>query len=99
MAALSRCDRAQCRAGDSRRRLDGGDAIARRIQPDLDAAYAVDQNLADRARRQLRLDAAGSSIGLYADLLRHDHSAAGGDATVRRERTKEMSALAGHGAS
>src|SRR5438552_19130748 len=99
MAALSRRDRAKRGAGDPRRRPDGGDAFAWRIQPDLDAAYAPDQDAADRARRQLRLDAAGSRLGLYADLLCHDRSAAGRDAIVRREGTEEMSESAGHGAS
>src|SRR4029077_16646900 len=78
---------------------DGGDAIARRIQPDLDAAYAADQDVADRARRQLRLDAAGGSFRLYADLFRHDHSAVGRHAALCREGARCMSDVVGNGSS
>ncbi len=81
-AAISRRDRSQRGAGNSGGRPDGGHAVARRIQPDLDAAHAVDQDAADRTCRQLRFDAAGSGVGLYADFLHHDHSAAGRDADV-----------------
>ena len=51
------------RAGHSRRQPDGGDAVARRIQPDLDAAYAADQDAADRACRRyasMRLEVASA---------------------------------------
>src|SRR6202045_1484073 len=99
MAALFRCDRSQCAAGHPRRQPDGGDALAWRIQPDLDVAYAADKNPSHRACRRLRLNAAGSGVGLYADLLCHDHSAAGRDAVVCRQGAGEMSVAAGHGAS
>src|SRR3984893_8145043 len=99
MATLLRRDRSQCGAGDSRGQPDGGDAFARRIQSDLDAAYAPDQNASDRPCRQLRLDAPGSSLGLYPDFLCHDHSASGRDADVCRQGAGEMSMAAGHGAS
>src|SRR6266850_430805 len=69
------------------------------MQADLDASHAGDQDAADRTGRQLCLDAAGSRLSLYADLLRDDHSAAGCHAIVRREGSEEMSAQAGHGAS
>src|ERR1019366_4290580 len=36
---------------------------------------------------------------LYADFLRHDHSAAGRDADVCRQGTGKMNVTAGHGAS
>src|SRR5262249_24868685 len=49
--------------------------------------------------RQLRIDAAGGCISLYADLLRHDHSAPGGNAAVRRQGGGAMSATAAHGAA
>src|ERR1700731_2150440 len=99
MAALFRCDRSQCAAGHPRRQPDGGDALAWRIQPDLDVAYAADKNPSHRACRRLRLNAAGSGVGLYADLLCHDHSAAGRDAVVCRQGAEKMSTAAGHGAS
>src|SRR3982075_1354990 len=99
MAALSRCDCSQCRARDSCRQPDGGYAFAGRIQSDLDAAYTFDQDTSDRSCRQLRVDAAGSGLGLHADFLCHDHSAAGGDAAVCRQGAGKMSAAAGHGAS
>src|SRR5260370_21338940 len=99
MAALFRCDRSHCAAGHPRRQPDGGDALAWRIQPDLDVAYAADKNPSHRACRRLRLDAAGSGVGLYADLLCHDHSAAGRDAVVCRQGAEKMSTAAGHGAS
>src|SRR3978361_2098488 len=99
MAAVSRCDRPQCRTRDIGRQPDGGDAVAWRVQPDLDAAHPADQDAADRARRQLCLDAAGGSLGLYADLLRDDHPAIGRDAIVCREGTEAMMAQAGHGAA
>ena len=82
---FSRRDRSECAAGHSRRQPDGGDAVARRVQPDLDAAHAAHQDAADRPCRQLRLDAARSGVGLYADFLRHDHSAPGRDADVCRQ--------------
>src|ERR1700738_2130548 len=99
MAALFRCDRSQCAAGHPRRQPDGGDALAWRIQPDLDVAYAADKNPSHRACRRLRLDAPGSSLGLYPDFLCHDHSASGCDADVRRQGAGMMNAAAGHGAS
>src|SRR6202011_3775392 len=99
MAALFRCDRSQCAAGHPRRQPDGGDALAWRIQPDLDVAYAADKNPSHRACRRLRLDAAGSGVGLYADLLCHDHSAAGRDAVDCRQGAEKESTAAGHGAS
>src|SRR6267378_920125 len=99
MATLLRRDRSQCDAGYSCGQPDGGYAFARRIQSDLDAAYATDQNASDRPCRQLRLDAAGSSLSLYADFLRHDHSASGRNAIVCRQGAGAMSAAAGHGAS
>src|ERR1700730_8008965 len=99
MAALFRCDRSQCAAGHPRRQPDGGDALAWRIQPDLDVAYAADQNASDRPCRQLRLDAAGSRLSLYLDFLCHDHSAFGRDADVCRQGPGAMSVAAGHGAS
>src|SRR6202795_1394804 len=95
MAALFRCDRSQCAA----RHPDGGDALAWRIQPDLDVAYAADQNASDRPCRQLRLDAPGSGVSLYPDFLCNDHSASGRDADVCRQGAGEMSMAAGHGAS
>ena len=85
--------------GDPRRRADGGDAFARGIQSDLDAAHAADQDAADRACRQLCVDAAGSGLGLYADFLRDDHSATGRHADVCRQGAGKMKAVAGHGAS
>src|SRR5882757_4598113 len=99
MAAISRCDRPQCRAGDTCRQPDGGDAVARRVQPHLDAAHPAHQDAADRACRQLRLDAAGGGLSLYADLFRDDHPASGRDAIVCREEPEAMMAQAGHGAS
>jgi putative spermidine/putrescine transport system permease protein len=51
MATLLRRDRSQCGAGDSCRQPDGGYAFARRIQSDLDAAYAPDQDASDRPCR------------------------------------------------
>src|SRR3982075_4682398 len=99
MATLLRRDRSQCDAGYSCGQPDGGYAFARRIQSDLDAAYATDQNASDRPCRQLRLDAAGSSLSLYPDFLCHDHSASGRDADVCRQGAGEMSVAAGHGAS
>src|SRR5262249_4390444 len=80
LAALPRRHRAQCRAWHPRRLADGGDALARRIQPHLDAAHAAHQDAAGRPRRQLRLDAARGRLRLYAGGLRDDPSAAGGDA-------------------
>src|ERR1700712_981514 len=98
MATVSRCDRAQCRAGDTCRQLDGSDAVARRVQPYLEAPRPAHQDAADRARRQLRLDAAGGGFCGHADLFRHDHPASGRHAIVYRERPKAMT-TAGHGAS
>src|SRR5882757_8452655 len=99
MAALSRCDRPQCGAGNSCRQPDGCYAFAGRIQSDLDAAYTFDQDTSDRSCRQLRVDAARSGFGLYLDFLRHDHSASGRNAVVRRQGAGAMSVAAGHGAS
>src|ERR1700720_3058604 len=99
MATLLRRDRSQCGAGNSRGQPDGGDAFARRIQSDLDAAYAPDQNASDRPCRQLRLDAPGSGVSLHPDLLYHDHSASGRDADIRRQGAGTMKVAAGHGAS
>src|SRR5260370_3271690 len=65
----------------------------------MDAAHALDKDASDRARRRLRLDAAGSGLRLYADLLCHDHSAVGRDADVCRPGAGTMNAVAGHGAS
>ena len=94
-----RRDRAERDAGHSRRRADGGDAVARRIQPDLDAAHAADQDAAGRPCRQLRLDAAGSGLGLYADLLCDDHAACWWRCRCSPTRSRKMSDVAGHGAS
>src|SRR5262249_45235841 len=84
LAALPRRHRAQCALGHSCRRNHGGDVVARRIQPDVDAAHAAHQDAAGRARRFLCVDAARNRVGLYADLLRDDHSTARRDATPRR---------------
>src|ERR1044072_6639504 len=65
----------------------------------MDAPYAVEQDAADWSCGQLRLDAAGSGLGLYADFFRDDHPAAGRHAVICREGSEEMSAQAGHGAS
>src|SRR5260370_34805971 len=65
----------------------------------MDAAHAPDKDASDRARRRLRLHAAGSGLRLYADLLCHDHSALGCDADVCRPGAGTMNAVAGHGAS
>jgi len=48
MATIPGRHRAQCGAWRSRGIVDGGDALARRIQSDLDAAHAVDQDLTCR---------------------------------------------------
>src|SRR3979409_172106 len=98
MAALSRRDCSQCGAGNSCRQPDGGDAFTGRIQSDLDVAYAIDQKASNWPCRQLRVDAAGSSFGLYADFLCHDHSASGRHADVCRQGAETMSVAAGHGA-
>ena len=60
------------------------DAVARRIQPHLDAAHAADQDTAGRACRQLRLDAARSRVRIYTGVFFHDHPAADCDADVRQ---------------
>src|ERR1700716_404919 len=99
MATLLRRDRSQCDAGYSCGQPDGGYAFARRIQSDLDVAYAIDQNASNWPCRQLRVDAAGSSFGLYADFLCHDHSASGRPADVCRQGAETMSVAGGHGAS
>src|SRR6476660_4204425 len=65
----------------------------------MDASHAVDQDVADRSRRQLCLDAARGGFGLYADLLRDDHSAAGRHAALGRQGASAMSAASGHGAA
>src|SRR5262249_9070681 len=92
-------DRAQCNAGYSGRQLDGDHIVARRVQPDLDAAYALDQDIADRPCRQLCIDAARGRLGLYPDLLRHDHPVAGRHADAGRGKERTMSQSASHGAS
>src|SRR5215813_6569263 len=99
MAAVSRCDRAQRGAGHSGRLAHGGDAVARRVQSNLDAAHAAHQDAADRLGRQLCLNAVGGGVRLYPDLFHHDHSSSGRDADVRRQGAGKMNAAAGHGVS
>ena len=66
------------RARHPGRSADGGDALDRRIQPDLDAAHAAHQDAAGRACRQLRLDAARDRHRAYTHrVFHHDHAAAG----------------------
>ena len=82
--------RCRTRAGHRRRRAHRGDAVDRRVQPHLDAAYAGNHDAARRARRQLRLDAPGDRQRLYAGLLRHDHPAARRAAVGRQTPQKDL---------
>jgi ABC-type tungstate transport system substrate-binding protein len=65
-----------CRGGILAGRTHGGDALRRRVQHDLDAAHASDQDAAGRPGRQLRVHAAGDRQRLHGRLLLHDHPAA-----------------------
>src|SRR5262249_21374754 len=71
-----------CRADDGRAPLPGG------LHPPLDPPHAADQDAARRACRQLRVDAAGDRLGLHADLLRNDRSAARRDADARPRKRR-----------
>jgi putative spermidine/putrescine transport system ATP-binding protein len=95
VAAFPRCHCTKRAAGHFGRVADGGHAVARGIQPDLDAAYPIDENFAGRTGRQLRVDAARSRLRLYAGIFRDDRSAARRDANLCRtsRRTDRSAAM------
>src|SRR5690606_24103263 len=66
--------------------IDRADVVDRRVQPDMVAAYAVDQNAAGRPGRQLRLDAIGNRVGLYLGISVDADPASGGPAMAGRSR-------------
>jgi hypothetical protein len=70
---------------------DGGDPVDGRVQHDLAAPHAFQQDAAGRPRRCLRLAAAGGRQRLYADILRDDHPAA-----ARHAGLEALSALLLH---
>ena len=75
---------AECAAGHRRRCAGGADALDRRIQPDVDAAYARYQDAAGRPRRHLRVAAHRDRQRLHDSVFHHDDAAAGRDAMARR---------------
>src|SRR5829696_899377 len=68
---------------DRRRLADGCDALGRRVQHHLDAAYANQQDGAGRPCRQLRLDADRDRQRLYDDLSPDDRAVAAPDPVHR----------------
>ena len=80
----------QQRAGHPGRRADGVHPVDRRVQPDLDAAHAPDQDPARGAGRQLRVDAPGDRLGLHHRVLPDDHPAAPRHAVGRQTSQKDL---------
>jgi putative spermidine/putrescine transport system ATP-binding protein len=84
-------------AGHPCGRADGRHPLDRRVQLDMDAAHAADQDSAGRSGRRLRLDAAGGGLGLHARVFRDGAAAADRHAMGRRARA-EARAMTGLGA-
>ena len=84
LAALRDDRAAECAARHRRRRAGGADAVDRRIQPHVDAAYARYQDAAGRTRRHLRVAAHRNRQRVHDSVLHHDDAAARRDAMARR---------------